>query len=107
MVTYDDNTFDSQANYSCSVGYTLNGNTTRVCQADGQWSGSEPICEGQSVIICIACRCRLASLNPENVSINCIWTSNIKVTGCTMAKVGKQGMDDRIKLFSMGTNVNV
>ena len=50
MVTYDDNTVGSQANYSCSEGYTLNGTTTRVCQADGQWSGSEPICEGQSVI---------------------------------------------------------
>ena len=44
----DTNTFGSQANYSCSEGYFLNGNTTRECQADGQWSGSEPTCEGQS-----------------------------------------------------------
>ena len=48
-VILDANTFGSQANYSCSEGYTLNGTTTRVCQADGQWSGSEPICEGQSL----------------------------------------------------------
>ena len=47
-VSLDANTVGSQANYSCSEGYTLNGTTTRVCQADGQWSGSEPICEGQS-----------------------------------------------------------
>jgi len=50
-VTLDASTFGSQANYSCSEGYTLNGTTTltRVCQADGQWSGSEPTCEGQPV----------------------------------------------------------
>ena len=47
-VMFDANTVGSQANYSCSEGYILNGTTTRVCQADGQWSGSEPTCEGQS-----------------------------------------------------------
>jgi len=46
MVEFDANTVGSQANYSCSEGYVLNGITTRVCQADGQWSGSEPTCEG-------------------------------------------------------------
>jgi len=40
--------FGSQANYSCLEGYTLIGNSTRVCQADRQWSGNEPICEGLS-----------------------------------------------------------
>jgi len=48
LVTVDGSTFGSQANYSCSEGYALNGNTTRECQADGQWSGSEPTCEGRS-----------------------------------------------------------
>jgi len=47
-VRLDADTFGSQANYSCSEGYALNGNTTRECQADGQWSGSEPTCEGWS-----------------------------------------------------------
>jgi len=46
QVTRDGSSFGSQANYSCSEGYVLNGNTTRVCQGDGQWSGSEPTCEG-------------------------------------------------------------
>ena len=46
QVNVEGNTFGSESNYSCSEGYVLNGNSTRMCQADGQWSGSEPICEG-------------------------------------------------------------
>jgi len=49
QVTTDNTTFGSQANYSCSEGYLLNGTSTRVCQADGQWSGNEPTCEGMSL----------------------------------------------------------
>ena len=48
-MSVEGNAFGSQANYSCSEGYVLNGNSTRMCQADGQWSGSEPTCEGQNL----------------------------------------------------------
>ena len=34
----------SIAGYSCSVGYQLDGGATRVCQPNGEWSGSAPIC---------------------------------------------------------------
>ena len=54
-VAFDANIVGSQANYSCSEGYILNGITTRVCQADGQWSGSEPTCEGWSPMMCTWC----------------------------------------------------
>ena len=37
-------TFNQVATYSCNSGYELVGNITRACQADGMWSGSEPIC---------------------------------------------------------------
>ena len=37
-------TFNQVATYSCDTGYGLVGNMTRTCQADGTWSGSEPIC---------------------------------------------------------------
>ena len=32
--------------YSCNTGYNLVGDSTRTCQATGNWSGSEPTCQG-------------------------------------------------------------
>ena len=32
------------ASYSCTSGYRLSGDATRVCQMDGEWSGNEPSC---------------------------------------------------------------
>ena len=37
-------TFDSTATYSCSDGYVLEGEQTRTCQADTEWSGTAPHC---------------------------------------------------------------
>ena len=36
--------------YSCNTGYNLVGNSTRTCQAIGNWSGSAPTCQG--VYVC-------------------------------------------------------
>ncbi|TSK20132.1 CUB and sushi domain-containing protein 3 [Bagarius yarrelli] len=36
--------FKSEVLYSCSAPYVLVGSSTRVCQADGTWSGSQPRC---------------------------------------------------------------
>ena len=38
-------TFRQTATYSCNTGYNLVGDSTRTCQATGEWSGSEPTCE--------------------------------------------------------------
>ena len=38
-------TFGQTATYSCDTGYILVGGNTRMCQATGIWSGSEPTCQ--------------------------------------------------------------
>ena len=38
-------TFGQTATYSCNTGYNLVGDSTRICQATGQWSGSAPTCQ--------------------------------------------------------------
>ena len=39
-------TFGQTATYSCNTGYNLVGDSTRTCQAEGNWSGSAPTCQG-------------------------------------------------------------
>ncbi len=39
----------STATYNCSTGYILNGNSSRTCNSDREWSRSPPTCEGMSV----------------------------------------------------------
>lgn len=38
-------TFGSQAVYTCNDPFKLNGNSVRVCQENGEWSGSTPVCD--------------------------------------------------------------
>ena len=39
-------TFGQTATYTCNTGYNLVGDSTRTCQATGEWSGSAPTCQG-------------------------------------------------------------
>ena len=41
-------TYLSEAQYDCIEGFAIVGPMVRVCQADGQWSGDEPHCEGMT-----------------------------------------------------------
>ena len=45
QVNFSNTTFESTANYTCDLGYNLNGNSTRTCEASGEWSGDPPSCE--------------------------------------------------------------
>lgn len=38
--------YGSKVNYKCLDGFRLNGNSERICDADGIWSGSDPKCQG-------------------------------------------------------------
>ena len=38
-------TFGQTATYSCNTGYGLVGDSIRMCQATGMWSGSAPTCQ--------------------------------------------------------------
>ena len=58
-------TFGQTATYSCNTGYTLVGNDTRTCQADGMWSGSEPTC--QCMLLFISSTSAIKSLNYMSV----------------------------------------
>ena len=46
QVTLTGTTFGSMATYECDSGFTLVGNQVRTCEDDGNWSGTEPICDG-------------------------------------------------------------
>ena len=46
QVNHTAGTFGQIATYSCNTGYNLVGDSTRTCQATGEWSGSESTCEG-------------------------------------------------------------
>ena len=54
MFSYSDPTLGvgSVVTYSCDIGYTLNGGSTRTCQSDGTWSGSAPTCSRKCVLVC-------------------------------------------------------
>ena len=52
-VTQDGVTFGSQATYSCGDEFTLIGDMIRICQANGQWSGSQPICRRKGAMSAI------------------------------------------------------
>lgn len=38
--------YQSEATYSCNMGYALNGDGVRTCEDGGVWSGTAPTCRG-------------------------------------------------------------
>nr|XP_032815088.1 CUB and sushi domain-containing protein 3-like isoform X2 [Petromyzon marinus] len=45
-------TYGATASYACTGAHRLVGSPTRLCQADGDWSGSPPHCSGTSPGFC-------------------------------------------------------
>ena len=44
-VSYDDRLYPNNAEYSCDDGFELEGEPTRMCQLDGEWTEEAPSCE--------------------------------------------------------------
>ena len=49
-VSYQNTTEGSEAHYRCDDGFTLEGEMTAVCRADGRWS-STPVCRPRTGIL--------------------------------------------------------
>ena len=47
-VQFASTTFGGVVVYSCEEGYEVAGAQSRLCQADGAWSGETPTCECRS-----------------------------------------------------------
>ena len=46
-LSYTNTTINSVAEYSCDTGYILIGNSIRMCQRNGNWSGHAPSCRNE------------------------------------------------------------
>ena len=58
-------TFGSTVNYTCFLGYTLQGNNTRTCMANKLWSGRTPTCNRKLLTI----RCTTLDIHGHQQSI--------------------------------------
>ncbi len=48
-VDFTSTTFQSKSTYLCNDGFMLSEQVTRICQANGIWSGSAPFCQRKTV----------------------------------------------------------
>ena len=39
--------YNTDVTYTCNAGYTLSGDATRRCNADGSLTGTEPVCNSK------------------------------------------------------------
>lgn len=54
VITGSDYSYNSTITYSCiAANYKLSGPLERICQADGQWSGTQPVCLGNFVVVVV------------------------------------------------------
>ncbi len=47
-VSFTSISVNSKATYSCNNGFILVGQTTRICQSNGEWSGIAPVCKSKT-----------------------------------------------------------
>ena len=68
-------TFGRTATYSCNTGYSLVGDSTRMCQTTGVWSRSAPTCQGMLLSYVCMCRARARLRFSQAVCVTWKWSS--------------------------------
>ena len=63
LVSITGTTVGSTATYTCNDGFGLQGQSTRTCQTNGQWSGSAPICQRKLDVANLCIHALLSSTN--------------------------------------------
>ena len=47
MLDNEDRIVGTVANYTCLGDLELTGSSTRICESDGEWNGTDPLCQGR------------------------------------------------------------
>lgn len=55
LVQYALTTLGAIAVYTCDNGYMTVGGSSRVCETDGDWSGSNVTCERKTILLLLSC----------------------------------------------------
>ncbi|XP_053548210.1 sushi repeat-containing protein SRPX2 [Bombina bombina] len=81
----------SRCDYSCSPGYQIEGDRSRICMEDGLWSGGEPVCVDVDPpkIQCPTSRVKVAE--PEKLTAMVYW-------GNPQVKDSADGVITRVRL---------
>ncbi len=72
MVDVPNNNFGTVANYTCNTGYMLTGDVIRVCEVNGDWSGTASTCDSMlsSLVHCVHCwSSSFLQLSPVQLSL--------------------------------------
>ena len=51
--TITTHTIGSEVLFTCEPGYSLVGNSVRICQPDQTWSGLTPLCVSEYILNCL------------------------------------------------------
>ena len=74
--------YEDTCSFTCNAGYELTGSDTRTCQSNGNWSGTDDMCERGTYYykmqllymhnkLPLTVRCGPSPTNPDNGRFNC------------------------------------
>ncbi|XP_014341590.1 sushi repeat-containing protein SRPX2 isoform X1 [Latimeria chalumnae] len=64
---------DSRCDYTCVAGYHIEGDRSRICMENGQWSGNEPVCVDLEPPRIRCPRSREKVAEPEKLTAHVVW----------------------------------